>query len=58
MGIHKYRIYKRLQLAIRLLDEGKSVKETAAKTGWRSADLIDAYQNVYGTTPGAARKKA
>lgn len=58
MGIHKYRIYKRLQLAIRLLHEGKSVKETAAKTGWRSADLIDAYQNVYGTTPGAARKKA
>lgn len=56
-SIHQYRIYKRLQLAIRLLDEGKSVKETAAQTGWRPADLIKAYNKVYGTTPGASRKR-
>jgi len=57
MGIHKYRTVKRLQKAIQLLNEGLSVKETAAQTGWRPADLIKAYHKVYGTTPGATKKK-
>jgi AraC-like DNA-binding protein len=57
MAIHQYRIAARLKEAIRLLDEGKSVKEAAAATGWRPADLINAYYKVYGTTPGTIRKK-
>lgn len=57
MGIHKYRTAKRLQKAIQLLNDGLSVKETAAQTGWRPADLINAYNKVYGTTPGATKKK-
>jgi AraC-like DNA-binding protein len=57
MGIHEYRIYERLKKAIQLLDEGFSVKEAAAQTGWRPADLIRAYCKVYGTTPGTIKKK-
>ncbi len=57
MGIHQYRIYARLKEAIRLLNEGMSVKEAAAATGWRPADLIKAYYKVYGTTPGTIKKK-
>jgi AraC-like DNA-binding protein len=57
MGIHEYRIYERLKKAISLLDGGFSVKETAAQTGWRPADLIRAYFKVYGTTPGTMKRK-
>jgi AraC-like DNA-binding protein len=57
MGIHKYRIYERLKKAIQLLNEGMSVKEAAAHTGWRPADLIRAYDKVYGTTPGTIKKR-
>jgi AraC-like DNA-binding protein len=57
MGMHEYRIYERLKKAIELLNGGLSVKEAAARTGWRSADLIRAYYKVYGTTPGSAKKK-
>jgi AraC-like DNA-binding protein len=57
MGMHEYRIYERLKKAIELLNGGLSVKEAAALTGWRSADLIRAYYKVYGTTPGSAKKK-
>jgi len=57
LPIHKYRTYARLKEAIRLLNEGKLVKEAAAATGWRSADLIKAYYKVYGTTPGTIKKK-
>jgi len=57
MGIHQYRIAARLKEAIRLIDDGKSVKEAAAATGWRPADLIKAYYKVYGTTPGTIKKK-
>ncbi|HYK57538.1 MAG TPA: AraC family transcriptional regulator, partial [Flavisolibacter sp.] len=56
-GMHEYRIYQRLKKAIQLLNEGMSVKEAAAATGWRSADLIKAYFKVYGTTPGTIKKK-
>jgi AraC-like DNA-binding protein len=57
MGIHQYRIYQRLKKAVQLLHEGMSVKEAAAKTGWNSADLIDAYTKVYHTTPGTIKKR-
>lgn len=56
-SIHQYRIYARLKEAIRLLNDGKSVKEAAAATGWRPADLIKAYYKVYGTTPGTIKKR-
>jgi AraC-like DNA-binding protein len=52
MGIHEYRIQQRLKLAIVLIQEGKLVKEAAAMTGWRPADLIKAYFKIYRTTPG------
>lgn len=57
ISIHQYRIVARLREAIRLLDEGTSVKEAAAATGWRPADLIKAYYKVYGTTPGTIKRK-
>jgi AraC-like DNA-binding protein len=57
MSIHQYRIFVRLKQAIRLINEGMSVKEAAAATGWRPADLIKAYYKVYGTTPGTIRRK-
>ncbi len=57
MGMHEYRIYERLRKAIQLLNEGMTVKEAAAQTGWRSADLIKAYYKVYKTTPGTLKKK-
>jgi AraC-like DNA-binding protein len=57
MGLHEYRIYERLKKAIQLLNEGMSVKEAAAQTGWRPADLIRAYNKVYGTTPGTIKKR-
>jgi AraC-like DNA-binding protein len=57
MGMHEYRIYERLKMAIQLINEGMTVKQAAAYTGWRPADLIKAYHKVYGTTPGTIRKK-
>jgi len=57
MGMHEYHLHQRLKLAIELLHGGLSVKETAAKTGWRPANLINAYYEQYGTTPGTVKKK-
>lgn len=57
MGIHEYRIEQRLKVAIELVNAGKLVKEAAAMTGWRSANLIKAYRKKYGTTPGTIKGK-
>jgi AraC-like DNA-binding protein len=57
MAIHEYRIQQRLKKAITLIHEGKLVKEAAAMTGWRSANLIKAYNKIYRTTPGTIKKK-
>jgi AraC-like DNA-binding protein len=56
-GIHEYRIQQRLKKAIDLIHAGKLVKEAAAMTGWRSANLIRAYRKIYGTTPGTMKGK-
>lgn len=53
VGPHEYLRNKRLQRAIELFNEGLQVKEVAAATGWRPADLINAYKEQYGTTPGS-----
>jgi AraC-like DNA-binding protein len=57
MAIHEYRIQQRLKKAITLIHEGKLIKEAAAMTGWRSANLIKAYNKIYRTTPGTIKKK-
>lgn len=57
MGIHEFRIYERLKVAMRLLKNGSTVKEAALQTGWRPADLIKAFYKTYGTTPGTIKKK-
>lgn len=53
MGPHEYLRNRRLLKAVELLGRGFLVKEAAAATGWRPADLIQAYKDKYGTTPGA-----
>jgi AraC-like DNA-binding protein len=57
IAIHEYRIQQRLKKAIALIHEGKLVKEAAAMTGWRSANLIKAYNKIYRTTPGTIKQK-
>ncbi|WP_290796238.1 helix-turn-helix domain-containing protein [Flavihumibacter sp. UBA7668] len=42
----------RLAKAISYLTEGYSVKESAYKSGWRPAVFIEAFKEVYNTTPG------
>jgi AraC-like DNA-binding protein len=56
MGIHEYRMYERLKLAIKLLNEGMMVKEAAAEAGWAVSNLIRAYKKIYGTTPSTVKK--
>ena len=57
MAIHEYRIQQRLKKAIALIHQGKLVKEAAAMTGWRSANLIKAYYKIYRITPGMIKQK-
>lgn len=51
LGPYDYLRQERLKRAIELLDEGRMVKYAAIETGWRSADLVVAYREKYGTTP-------
>lgn len=51
----KYLTHQRLKSAFKLINQqGLSVKETAALTGWSSSYLIKMYFKKYNTTPGSA----
>ncbi|NCU05386.1 MAG: helix-turn-helix transcriptional regulator [Chitinophagaceae bacterium] len=52
LGPYDFLRQERLKKAIELLQEGKSVKYAAIETGWRPADLVFAYREKFGTTPG------
>lgn len=52
----KYREYYRLKAAFKMINQqGLSVKETAALTGWSASYLIKMYNKKFNTTPGSAR---
>lgn len=55
-GPYEYLRNERLKKAITLLEQGLFVKEVAAETGWRPADLIFAYREKFGTTPGKKKQ--
>lgn len=55
-GPFEYLRNERLKKAIALLEQGLFVKEAAAETGWRPADLIFAYREKFGTTPGKKKQ--
>ncbi len=60
MSVHQYVLSRRLEYANTLLAQGQSVRETAARSGFRSAEaFIRAYQKRWAMTPGqyAAQEK-
>lgn len=42
----------RLSLSVKYLNNGHSVKESAFKAGWRPPVFIEAFKEIYHTTPG------
>lgn len=52
LGPYDFLREERLNKAVELLQEGKQVKYAAIETGWRPADLVFAYREKFGTTPG------
>ncbi len=59
-GVYEYLRSERMQTARQLLaDSGKSIKEIASMTGYRSVNsFIKAFKKMYGVTPGDFRKRA
>jgi len=59
-GVYEYLRSERMQIARQLLtDSGRSIKEIASMTGYRSVNsFIKAFKKMYGVTPGDFRKRA
>jgi len=59
-GVYEYLRSERMQVARSLLaDSGRSIKEIASMTGYRSVNsFIKAFKKMYGVTPGDFRKRA
>ncbi|MBL7743121.1 MAG: helix-turn-helix transcriptional regulator [Chitinophagaceae bacterium] len=57
IGMYEYLVRIRMKKALPLLKEGLSVKEVAAKTGYRPADFTTAFIRFYGFLPGSVKKK-
>jgi len=57
VGPYEYLIRKRLHKAKELLESGLSVKETAAKVGYRPTDFTTAFRNHFGLPPSSAKRK-
>lgn len=59
-GVYEYLRGERMQVARQLLtDSGRSIKEIASMTGYRSVNsFIKAFKKMYGVTPGDFRKRA
>lgn len=56
-GPYEYLVHQRMEKAKELLEQGLSVKEVAAATGYRSSDLIYAFREKFGITPGKLKKR-
>ncbi|MEP7375871.1 MAG: AraC family transcriptional regulator [Chitinophagaceae bacterium] len=56
VGPYKFLVKLRMQQALDLLKSGLSVKETAAKTGYRPTDLTGRFIKYYGFPPSAVKK--
>ncbi len=57
MGPYEYLIRQRMKKAKELLQAGYSVKEVAAKTGYRLTNFITAFRQYYNYTPGSIQRK-
>ena len=57
VGPYEFLIRKRLQKAKQLLEEGLSVKEAAARVGYRPSDFTTAFRNHFGFAPSSIKKK-
>jgi AraC-like DNA-binding protein len=59
-GVYEYLRSERMQVACQLLNEsGRSIKEIASTTGYRSVNsFIKAFKKMYGVTPGEFRKNS
>lgn len=57
IGPYEYLLLLRMKKAVIWLQEGKSVKETAALTGYRPSDFTAAFINHYGFKPSSVKKK-
>ncbi|MBL7739090.1 MAG: helix-turn-helix transcriptional regulator [Chitinophagaceae bacterium] len=57
LGMYEYLVRLRMKKALPLLKEGLSVKEVAAKTGYRPSDFTSAFIRFYGFPPGSVKKK-
>jgi len=56
-GPYEYLIRKRMEKAKELLETGLSIKETAAKIGYRPSDFTTAFRNQFGFPPSFVKKK-
>jgi len=56
-GPYEFLVNKRLEKGMELLETGLSVKEVAAKVGYRPSDFTTAFRNHFGFPPSDARKK-
>lgn len=57
IGPYEYLLLLRMKKAVIWLQEGKSVKETAALTGYRPSDFTAAFIKHYGFKPSSVKKK-
>lgn len=57
MGPYEYLLLQRMKKAVIWLQEGKSVKETAALTGYPASDFTAVFIKHYGFKPSSVKKK-
>lgn len=56
-GAYEYLMQLRLKKARQLIEQGYSVKEVAAETGYHVSHFINVYRDFFGETPGMVRKR-
>ncbi|HEU5168007.1 MAG TPA: AraC family transcriptional regulator [Chitinophagaceae bacterium] len=56
-GPYEYLMKKRLTKGKELLEQGLSVKETAAQVGYRPSDFTTSFRNHFGFPPSAIKKR-
>jgi AraC-like DNA-binding protein len=57
MGPYEYLVRKRMKKAKELLQEGLSLKEVAAGTGYRPSDFTTAFTQQFGIKPSSLKKR-
>lgn len=58
IGPYEYLVRKRMKKAKELLEEGFSIKEVAAKTGYRHSDFTTAFTQQFGFPPSTIKKRS